>query len=153
MTDIRHRPRKRFGQNFLIDRAVVDAIVAAIAPRREDRMVEIGPGTGALTRPLSERVHRLHVVEIDRDIVAQLRAGPLAPRIAIHEGDALEFDFASLGGDLRLVTDYRRLARRERSRPRHLRIVDYSAGSGVGRTHPGERLQSGGQIGGEAGRL
>jgi 16S rRNA (adenine1518-N6/adenine1519-N6)-dimethyltransferase len=98
-----HRPRKRFGQNFLIDDAVVAAIVAAIAPRREDRMVEIGPGLAALTRPLCERVERLHVIEIDRDIVARLKASPLAARLAIHEGDALTFDFGSLGRNLRVV--------------------------------------------------
>jgi 16S rRNA (adenine1518-N6/adenine1519-N6)-dimethyltransferase len=98
-----HRARRRFGQNFLIDDAVVDAIVSAIGPRREDRMVEIGPGPGALTRPLSERVHRLHVVEIDRDLVAQLRLDPLAARVTIHEGDALKFDFGGLGPDLRIV--------------------------------------------------
>ena len=98
-----HRARRRFGQNFLIDDAVVDAIVSAIGPRREDRMVEIGPGPGALTRPLCERVHRLHVIEIDRDIVAQLRLSPFAGRVAIHEGDALEFDFGGLGEDLRIV--------------------------------------------------
>jgi 16S rRNA (adenine1518-N6/adenine1519-N6)-dimethyltransferase len=98
-----HRARKRFGQNFLIDDAVVDAIVAAIAPRREDRMVEIGPGLGALTQPLCERVHGLAVIEIDRDIVARLRESPLAARIAIHEGDALAFDFGGLGKDLRIV--------------------------------------------------
>ena len=98
-----HRARRRFGQNFLIDDAVVDAIVSAIGPRRADCMVEIGPGPGALTRPLCERVDRLHVIEIDRDIVAQLRASPLAARVAIHEGDALEFDFGGLGEDLRIV--------------------------------------------------
>ena len=98
-----HRARKRFGQNFLIDEAVVDAIVAAIAPRREDRVVEIGPGLGALTQPLCERVHGLDVIEIDRDIVARLRESPLAARVAIHEGDALAFDFGGLGKDLRIV--------------------------------------------------
>ena len=98
-----HRARRRFGQNFLVDDAVIDAIVAAIAPRRDDRMVEIGPGMGAITRPLCERLHRLHVIEIDRDIVARLRAGPLAPRLAIHEGDALAFDFYGLGDGLRIV--------------------------------------------------
>ena len=98
-----HRPRRRFGQNFLIDESVVEAIVAAIAPRREDCMVEIGPGLAALTQPLLERVARLHVVEIDRDIVTQLRAGFSSERLAIHEGDALEFDFGALGTGLRIA--------------------------------------------------
>ena len=98
-----HRARQRFGQNFLIDDAVVDAIVAAIAPRRDDRIVEIGPGLGALTRPLCEHVERLHVIEIDRDIVARLHAGFPAATLAIHEGDALAFDFSGLGHHLRVV--------------------------------------------------
>lgn len=98
-----HRPRKRFGQNFLTDDSVVDAIVEAIAPRREDLMVEIGPGLGALTRPLCARLRSLRVIEIDRDIVARLRAAFPAGNIVIHEGDALNFDFAGLGQGLRIV--------------------------------------------------
>jgi 16S rRNA (adenine1518-N6/adenine1519-N6)-dimethyltransferase len=98
-----HRPRKRFGQHFLADDAVVEAIVAAIAPRRDDRMIEIGPGLGALTRPLAERLAHLHVIEIDRDIVARLRTAFSGPGIAIHEGDALKFDFGGLGPRLRIV--------------------------------------------------
>jgi 16S rRNA (adenine1518-N6/adenine1519-N6)-dimethyltransferase len=97
-----HRARRRFGQNFLIDEAVVAAIVAAVDPRPDDRMVEIGPGLGALTRPLAARLARLHVVEIDRDIVARLHANA-APGLVIHEGDALAFDFAALGPGLRVV--------------------------------------------------
>jgi 16S rRNA (adenine1518-N6/adenine1519-N6)-dimethyltransferase len=103
LTDTAHRPRKRFGQHFLADDAVIEAIVGAIAPRREDCLVEIGPGLGALTSPLAARLARLHVVEIDRDIVAGLRRAWPAGNVVIHEGDALEFDFAGLGGDLRVV--------------------------------------------------
>ena len=98
-----HRPRKRFGQHFLADDAVIEAIVHAIAPRREDRMVEIGPGLGALTRPLARAVASLHVVEIDRDIVAALKLDYPSGNVVIHQGDALEFDFASLGESLRIV--------------------------------------------------
>lgn len=98
-----HRPRKRFGQHFLADDAVVEAIVAAIAPRRDDSMTEIGPGLGALTRALAERVAHLHVVEIDRDIVARLRTAFAGSGIAIHEGDALKFDFGRLGIAQRIV--------------------------------------------------
>ena len=98
-----HRARKRFGQHFLADDAVIEAIVAAIGPRHDDRMVEIGPGLGALTRPLAARVAHLQVVEIDRDIVAQLRRDFAGGRIAIHEGDALKFDFGALGPGLRVV--------------------------------------------------
>lgn len=98
-----HRPRKRFSQNFLVDDAIITAIVDAVSPRAGDLMVEIGPGLGALTRPLSRAVSPLHVVEIDRDIVARLRNEFPPERLIIHEGDALELDFAALGTDLRVV--------------------------------------------------
>lgn len=98
-----HRPRKRFSQNFLVDEGVIEAIVRAIAPQADDLVVEVGPGLGAITRPLAERVRELHVVEIDRDIVAHLRAAFGPERLHIHEGDALEFDFAALGSRLRIV--------------------------------------------------
>lgn len=98
-----HHPRKRFGQNFLIDGSVVAAIIAAIAPRPADPLVEIGPGLGALTRPLSERLDHMHVIEIDRDIAARLRTLYPPGRVTIHEGDALKFDFAALGQRLRVV--------------------------------------------------
>lgn len=100
---MRHIPRKRFAQHFLIDEAVVADIVAAIGPQPGDRMVEIGPGLGALTRPLLARLDHLHVVEIDRDIVARLRLAFPAERLTIHEGDALEYDFLTLGPNLRVV--------------------------------------------------
>ncbi len=98
-----HRPRKRFSQNFLIDEAVIAGIVDAVHPGPHERMVEIGPGLGALTLPLSRRVQPLHVVEIDRDIVARLRSAYPAGHLVIHEGDALAFDFGALGPDLRVV--------------------------------------------------
>jgi 16S rRNA (adenine1518-N6/adenine1519-N6)-dimethyltransferase len=98
-----HVARKRFGQNFLIDQGIIGAIVSAIDPKRSDTVVEIGPGLGAITIPLLERVDRLHVVEIDRDLIARLKKQHPAERLAIHEGDALAFDFASIGSDLRLV--------------------------------------------------
>lgn len=98
-----HRPRKRFSQNFLIDEAVIADIVAAVAPRADDTMVEIGPGLGAITRPLARTVKPLHVVEIDRDIVARLRGEFPEEELVIHEGDALEFDFNLLGPRLRVV--------------------------------------------------
>lgn len=98
-----HIARKRFGQNFLIDGGIIDAIVAAIAPARGDRLVEIGPGLGALTAPLLERVDRLHVVEIDRDLITRLHGRFSPERLVIHEGDVLDFDFSRLGGDLRVA--------------------------------------------------
>jgi len=100
---MRHVPRKRFGQHFLVDEAAIAAIVAAIAPQPRDRMVEIGPGLGALTRPLAGVVEPLHVIEIDRDIVARLRATFPVRRVIVHEGDALRFDFSALGPQLRVV--------------------------------------------------
>jgi 16S rRNA (adenine1518-N6/adenine1519-N6)-dimethyltransferase len=99
----RHVPRKRFGQHFLVDTAVIDEIIAAVAPRIDDLMIEIGPGLGALTRPLVARLAHLHAVEIDRDIVAQLRQRFPGERLTIHDGDVLKFDFASLGPGLRVV--------------------------------------------------
>lgn len=93
-----HVARKRFGQNFLIDRQVIADIVSAVAPRRGDCVVEIGPGLGALTDPLLQRLDHLHVVEIDRDIIARLRPRYSPERLTIHEGDALNFDFSSLTG-------------------------------------------------------
>ena len=93
-----HVARKRFGQNFLIDRQVIADIVSAVAPRRGDCVVEIGPGLGALTDPLLQRLDHLHVVEIDRDIIARLRPRYSPERLTIHAGDALNFDFSSLTG-------------------------------------------------------
>lgn len=91
-----HVPRKRFGQNFLIDRQVIVAIVDAVAPKRDDCLVEIGPGLGALTDPLLRLLNHLQVVEIDRDIIARLKMRYSPERLTLHEGDALSFDFASL---------------------------------------------------------
>jgi 16S rRNA (adenine1518-N6/adenine1519-N6)-dimethyltransferase len=97
-----HQPRKRFGQNFLVAQNVIHAILATLDPVPDDTLVEIGPGLGALTFPLLERAGRLHVVEIDRDLVARLRAR--APEgLIVHEGDALAFDFGALGEKLRLI--------------------------------------------------
>ncbi len=100
---MQHRPRRRFGQNFLVDDLVISRIIAAVNPQRGERMVEIGPGLGALTRPLLERLDHLHAIEIDRDLVRSLRAEFPAARLSIHEQNALRFDFARLGGDLRVV--------------------------------------------------
>lgn len=94
-----HRPRKRFGQNFLVSPGIVGKIVDAIAPRAGDTVVEIGPGLGALTAPLLERLDHLHVVEIDRDLIDRLRERFPADRLTIHAGDALRFDFGALKGD------------------------------------------------------
>jgi 16S rRNA (adenine1518-N6/adenine1519-N6)-dimethyltransferase len=97
-----HRPRKRLGQHFLHERAVLAKIVDAIAPAREDLLVEIGPGEGALTGPLLEKVARLEAIELDRDLAAALEK-KFPERLAVHCADALEFDFARFPAGMRLV--------------------------------------------------
>ena len=98
-----HTPRKRFGQHFLTDRHYLARIVEAIAPRPDDAMLEIGPGTGILTAELARVVERLHVVEIDRDLAAELRRRFPPERVVVHEGDALTLDLAALPARLRVV--------------------------------------------------
>ena len=99
-----HRPRKRFGQHFLHDPGVIDAIVQAIDPQPGDTIVEIGPGQGAITEPLARKAGQLHCIELDRDLAAALRRRFSATdKIAIHEADALSFDFCELGDSLRIV--------------------------------------------------
>jgi len=100
---MKHVARKRFGQNFLVSPGVIRNIVAGIKPTAGDLMVEIGPGLGALTGPLLERLDHLHVVEIDRDLIARLRRRFSPERVTIHDGDALQFDFGALGENLRVV--------------------------------------------------
>ena len=113
-----HKAKKKFGQNFLVDEQIIADIIGAIHPEPADNMVEIGPGLGALTRPLLKRLNHLHVVEIDRDIIARLKneypqdnppnpdfkgGANSNPKLTIHAGDALEFDFATLPVSLRIV--------------------------------------------------
>ena len=97
------RAKKRFGQHFLTDRHYLERIVAAIDPRPGDTMVEIGPGTGLMTERLLQRLERLHVVEIDRDLAQALRERFPAQRLVVHEADVLEFEFAALPAPLRIV--------------------------------------------------
>ena len=100
------RARKALGQHFLHDPAVLAKIVAAIAPRADDLMIEIGGGHGALTRPLLERLERLHVIEKDPRLCASLVELAPPERLHVHEADALEFDFgrlAPLNRSLRVV--------------------------------------------------
>ena len=99
----KHIPRRRFGQHFLVDQAVIADIIAAIRPQAEDAMVEIGPGLEALTAPLAAVLRHLHVIEIDRDIIARLQRTYPAERLSVHAGDVLDFDFAVLPPDLRVV--------------------------------------------------
>lgn len=98
-----HQARKRFGQHFLVDEAIIDQIVRAINPHSDDAMVEIGPGLSALTSPLLESLSRLTVVELDRDLAYRLRATWPADRLTVVEGDALRVDYRALGNNLRIV--------------------------------------------------
>jgi len=89
-----HRARKRFGQNFLTDSTVIDRIIQSINPQADDRLVEIGPGLGALTCPLIDAVGELDVIELDRDIIPKLRLNcGLRGKLVIHNADVLRFDF------------------------------------------------------------
>ncbi len=94
---MKHIARKRFGQHFLADGAIIDAIVAAIAPQPGDAMVEIGPGLAALTQPLVERLGHLTVIELDRDLAARLRQHG---HLKVIEADVLKVDFAQIAQDL-----------------------------------------------------
>jgi 16S rRNA (adenine1518-N6/adenine1519-N6)-dimethyltransferase len=97
------RAKKQFGQHFLTDRHYIDRIVTAISPKAEDVMVEIGPGPGALTAPLLEKLSHLDAVEIDRDLAAALRARFSPDKLSLHEQDVLAFDFAALPSRFRCV--------------------------------------------------
>ena len=93
------KPRKRFGQNFLQDPAIIDQILAAIAPQAGDRLVEIGPGRGAITQALLRQAGQLDVVELDRDLIEPLRrACQGLGQLTIHQADALTFELCSLAG-------------------------------------------------------
>lgn len=98
-----HQAKKRFGQNFLVDEQIIADIIRAIRAEPADNMVEIGPGLGALTRPLIKQLNKLHVVEIDRDIIARLENDYPKNKLVIHAGDALKFDLAQLPAPLRIV--------------------------------------------------
>lgn len=99
-----HRARKRFGQHFLHDLNVIDKIVSAIAPQPGEPIVEIGPGLGALTLPVLQRVQAMEAIEIDRDAIAELTLKALGiGALRIHEADVLSYEFAQLRrGDLKV---------------------------------------------------
>jgi 16S rRNA (adenine1518-N6/adenine1519-N6)-dimethyltransferase len=105
---MKHQAKKRFGQNFLVDQSIITSLVDAINPQEGEMLIEIGPGLGALTKPLLSRVTELHVVEIDRDIVSWMNTEYKMPsyeknNLIIHNVDALKFDFSSLGKHLRVT--------------------------------------------------
>jgi len=98
---MKHIAKKRFGQNFLTDQSIIGSLIDAIEPKNDELIVEIGPGLGALTKPLLNKIKHLHVVEIDRDIVSWMQTEYAKPnyidnRIEIHNVDALKFDFSAL---------------------------------------------------------
>ncbi|MCL4160629.1 UNVERIFIED_CONTAM: hypothetical protein GTU68_020167 [Idotea baltica] len=99
-----HQPRKRFGQNFLNDNLVIDRIVDAINPQPAQRVVEVGPGLGAITQPLLDRLDHLQVIEIDRDLIAKLHARN-NPKLTVHEADVLTINWETIANDepLRIV--------------------------------------------------
>ena len=99
----RHVPRRRFGQNFLVDPHYVARILDAVDPKPGDHIVEIGPGLAALTAGLISRAQHITAIEIDRDLAAGLRTIYSPAQLTLHEGDALNFDFARLGERLRIV--------------------------------------------------
>jgi 16S rRNA (adenine1518-N6/adenine1519-N6)-dimethyltransferase len=105
---MKHVAKKRFGQNFLTDQAIISSLIEAIDPHKNQTIVEIGPGLGALTKPLLKKIDHLHVVEIDRDIVSWMQTEYAKPsyannHITIHNVDALKFDFSELGNQLRVT--------------------------------------------------
>lgn len=104
---MKHVARKRFGQNFLHDKYVLSSITEAIDPAPDDAMVEIGPGLGAMTEQLMRTLKQMHVVELDRDLVARLEKTYNPAKLTIHAGDALKFDFGTIpvpsGHKLRIV--------------------------------------------------
>ena len=97
-----HKPRKRFGQNFLVDQQVINQIVSTISPKRTDSVIEIGPGKGALTFPLIDHLEHIHVIEIDRDLISLLQ-NKNNKKITIHESDALVFNFDQFKQNIRIV--------------------------------------------------
>jgi 16S rRNA (adenine1518-N6/adenine1519-N6)-dimethyltransferase len=118
----RHRARKRFGQNFLVDRSCIQRIVDSIDPQPSQRIVEIGPGLGALTNALLERVASLDVIEIDRDLAERLAQQHASSRLRLHTADALRFDYAALGPQLRVVGNLPYNI----SSPLLFRLIDYA---------------------------
>jgi len=97
-----HKPRKRFGQNFLVDQQIINQIVSTISPKKNDNIIEIGPGKGALTFPLIDYLESIHVIEIDRDLIALLQKKNNI-KITIHESDALVFNFDQFKQKVRIV--------------------------------------------------
>ena len=99
---MRHQPRKRFGQNFLVDHQIINQIISTISPKNDDSIVEIGPGKGAITFPLLEYLDHLSVIEIDRDLVSMLELEE-QEKLTIYQSDALTFDFSQISNKIRVI--------------------------------------------------
>ncbi|MFZ2387869.1 MAG: 16S rRNA (adenine(1518)-N(6)/adenine(1519)-N(6))-dimethyltransferase RsmA [Polaromonas sp.] len=112
---MKHIARKRFGQHFLTDKLIIEAIVEAIAPKPGQPMVEIGPGLAALTQPLVERLGHLTVIELDRDLAQQLRSHP---QLTVVESDVLRVNFRQLAEQVQAAT-----VLPDGTRPSKLRVV------------------------------
>ena len=100
---MKHLAKKRFGQNFITDQSIISSLIEAINPLQNQLIIEIGPGLGALTKPLLKKINHLHVVEIDRDIVSWMQNEYSSAALTIHNIDALKFDFTTFGENLRVV--------------------------------------------------
>jgi 16S rRNA (adenine1518-N6/adenine1519-N6)-dimethyltransferase len=99
---MRHQPRKRFGQNFLVDHRIINQIISTISPKNDDSIIEIGPGKGAITFPIIEYLDHLSVIEIDRDLVSMLKSEE-QEKLTIYQADALTFDFSQIPNKLRVI--------------------------------------------------
>jgi 16S rRNA (adenine1518-N6/adenine1519-N6)-dimethyltransferase len=120
-------PRKRFGQHFLRDQAVIKRIIASLAPQSSEHLIEIGPGQGALTVPVLKQIKQLEVIEFDRDLIPVLheRCDALG-RLIVHEKDVLQFDFASVKKDDRLLRVFGNLPYNI-STPLIFHLLDYAS--------------------------
>jgi len=96
------KARKRFSQNFLVDDQIINRIIATISPKKNDNIIEIGPGKGAITFPLLDHLDHLSVIEIDRDLISFLKLKK-QDKLTIYEADALKFDYGLISNNLRIV--------------------------------------------------
>ena len=99
---MRHQPRKRFGQNFLVDHQIINQIISTISPKNDDSIVEIGPGKGAITFPIIKHLDHLSAIEIDRDLISILKSKE-QEKLTIYQADALTFDFSQIPNKLRII--------------------------------------------------
>jgi 16S rRNA (adenine1518-N6/adenine1519-N6)-dimethyltransferase len=122
-----HIPRKRFGQHFLCDQAIIQQIVAALAPQPTQHLIEIGPGQGAITLPVLKRAKYLEAIELDRDLIPQLQERcDHAGRLHIYAADVLDFDFATAKKDERLLRIFGNLPYNI-STPLIFHLINYSS--------------------------